>query len=386
MQIFKLYFKLVKKKILVMMVVCMVFIGATGMMLAIEKTKSTLYNQEKFQVAFQCDDYQNVLTTGLYQYLKDYCNFIPVKEKQIDMEGRLFFYNISAVIKIPEGFTENFQNDKEAYILKEEVTDQRSMVLLDLAVDQYLSVVRTYQKAEGLSLLEAVEKAGEDFKEDNAVSWYMEETKDYTIICKYYNYLAYGIWCICIICIAGIMLSINSVKLKNRIAIAPVSSVNLYLQLWMGSLLLTFFVTSFFIVFGFFFIHKKYLDIQILLMSMNAYLFSLCGVSFGFLTGFVVKNKKHIAPVVHTLLVVMCLLGGVFVPQKELSNKIWQIGCFLPTYWYVKNNQLISSFQQISASRWEDIFKNYGIIFGFAAVFFVIALIVGKRNLKMEAD
>ena len=73
----------------------------------------------------------------------------------------------------------------------------------------------------------------------------------------------------------------------------------------------------------------------------------------------------------------LSFLGGIFVPLEYMSSGVVAFARFLPTYWYVKANQIIDSYTGTSAQI--STYLSYiGIEFIFALAIFSAALAASK--------
>lgn len=76
--------------------------------------------------------------------------------------------------------------------------------------------------------------------------------------------------------------------------------------------------------------------------------------------------------------------SGVFVPQRLLGENVLAIAKFLPFYWYVENNDMVSGFFG-EAFAIEAYWRNVGIQSLFAVMLFAVALAVAKlKNARQK--
>ena len=106
----------------------------------------------------------------------------------------------------------------------------------------------------------------------------------------------------------------------------------------------------------------------------------LCAVTVGPWWGLA---QAFTASVIRNLLGLgMAFLGGVFVPQNMLSDEVLAVARFLPTYWYVRANNMLAGFST-------EIFDMHlywnaiGIQLLFALTAFALTLVASK--LKHQA-
>ena len=71
----------------------------------------------------------------------------------------------------------------------------------------------------------------------------------------------------------------------------------------------------------------------------------------------------------------MCFTSGVFIPQSLLSDKVITAARFLPAFWYVKVNNMLSG---ADAYDGKDVAQCMLIEVGFAVTFLLAALVVHR--------
>ena len=80
-----------------------------------------------------------------------------------------------------------------------------------------------------------------------------------------------------------------------------------------------------------------------------------------------------------------CFLGGVFVPQEILPDEVLKVAHYIPTYWYIKMNDLIKNMGKANNEFFSVFGKGIGIQLLFAATILVITIVIvrTKNNKKM---
>lgn len=78
-------------------------------------------------------------------------------------------------------------------------------------------------------------------------------------------------------------------------------------------------------------------------------------------------------------------LCGAFVPLSMIGENILVISRFLPSYWYVKLNDSLTSAVHVGDALLQEAFMTYGILLLFAAAFLCIALVIMKNRRTQDA-
>ena len=116
---------------------------------------------------------------------------------------------------------------------------------------------------------------------------------------------------------------------------------------------------------------------------INAFVFILFAMMLMLLISVISPKVSSLNMIAQVIGLGSSFLCGVFVPQSMLSETVIGIGKFLPVYWYVKANNMISGMNgEVFESR--DYMLCLGIQLAFTAALFFVALLVSrtKRNSK----
>lgn len=121
-----------------------------------------------------------------------------------------------------------------------------------------------------------------------------------------------------------------------------------------------------------------------LLEIINAFFFMMMSVSMAFMFCVMAAKSKHSDDLLNGISNIVGLgssfMGGAFVPQSVITDNILIIAQFLPTYWYVKLNDALTSASTLDTDLWQSAGLTYGILLLFAIAFFCIALVIMKHR------
>ena len=67
-----------------------------------------------------------------------------------------------------------------------------------------------------------------------------------------------------------------------------------------------------------------------------------------------------------------------------LPDFVLKIAHILPTYWFVKNNELIGTTEKFTSEVLKNLGINALVVIGFGLLFFVLTNIVSKKKIKAE--
>lgn len=382
MQVFKLYFHLLKKQLPSLLIYTAIFLSIIIYITINSKTSEVMiFNDNKVKTAFVNDDEDSELIQGLKNYLGNYCEFVPIPEDRTSQKDALFFRKVVYIIRIPHGFTKEFMKGENVKLEKTNVPNVAEAISVDLAIDRYLQTAHIYQKNSNIDEKKLVELVHNNLNIKTDVFIFSENTqKNHGLLVTYYNYICYGLVSILVLGVGMIMLSLHKLDIKRRNLVAPMSTTSMNIQLIIGNLVFTMVSVVILIGGGAIIIPGFELDKTTIYLMLSAFVFSISILSISFLVGITIKGKNAANAVANILALGMSFLSGVFVPQEILGNEILKVAAFTPSYWYVKANNIIGNLSEFSVNDLEEVYRCMMIQIGFAAAFFAIAMVISKKK------
>ena len=119
-------------------------------------------------------------------------------------------------------------------------------------------------------------------------------------------------------------------------------------------------------------------------MALNAFVFSLVGLSISFMVGSVLKSRNTMSAVTNVLTLGMSFTSGVFVPQYLLGEQVLSFAQILPTYWFVKFNNEIINMGSITSDTLRPLLGYMGMQLGIAVAVLAVALVIIKQKRQAE--
>ena len=123
---------------------------------------------------------------------------------------------------------------------------------------------------------------------------------------------------------------------------------------------------------------------EAVLLMLNAFIFifPVMALSYLVVTLFDSKNVITACGVVFSL--GFSFITGVFIPQFLLDEKILLIAKFIPSYYYVANNNKINEIANLNFQNLRPVLTNFLIQLGFALLFILITVYVAKKRETQE--
>ncbi|MBE5939701.1 MAG: ABC transporter permease [Lachnospiraceae bacterium] len=379
MQVFKLYFKVLRKYIGTMIMYVGIFIGITLGVIVPQAVR----NQEKNYTDEKCDfavfDYdESILSKALTAYLETTHNLKVIKnDNKETIQDELYIMNIHSVIRINEGFEEAFKTGKveeflETYVIPGTIT----ATLFEQNLNSYLSVVNTYIAA-GFSVDEATKKADEVAKTSTEIIENDEKAKAESALSIYFKYASWVFIAMCVSGITVVLIALNKKELRNRIECSAYKFVKMNMEIVLGVVVTGVIICAVFVVAALIVFPEQMLEPKAVLYVLNA----LCIMAVALAITFFISKVTDKVPVISLMSNViglgMAFLCGVFVPMEFLSDTVIKVARFMPVYWNIKALQIIDGIQEGSVGT---IFSYMGIQILFAVAILCIGMIIARRK------
>ena len=117
---------------------------------------------------------------------------------------------------------------------------------------------------------------------------------------------------------------------------------------------------------------------------INSFIFMICALTLAFLIGNIVNSKTAINGIINVVALGSSFLCGAFVPMEWLPNSVLTLAHILPSYWYIKTNEILKTMEIFNLKTMQPIIINMLVILGFSLVFILITNIVSNRKRKID--
>jgi len=138
-----------------------------------------------------------------------------------------------------------------------------------------------------------------------------------------------------------------------------------------------------YIILSFILIGNMMFTMHGLMYILNSFVFAICTLCIAFLLGNMIINKDAINGIINVIALGSSFLCGAFVPMEYLPKSVLSIAHILPSYYYIKNNNLISKIENIDLVNLKPILINMIILIVFALIFIIITNIITRRTRKI---
>ena len=379
MTVFKGYISIIKK---CLPMIFLYFIITTSISLgigsAMKSTPLQSFEATRLNIGIVDED-GGVLASGLSEYIGQAHHVEMLTSDESAIRESLFYHNIDYVVYIPENFEKVSLQDRQQLKVTS-VPNAYSAFYIEQRIDDFLNGVAVYVAAdysltEGMQLILAAgnEKVDVQILDINGNAG---KRADYTYLLEYLPYLFITAICSSLSVVIGVF---NNKEIRRKMLSSPVSlkrqnieQLSAFLILGIGFLMAALIVLTAVYGLGFW----QSVNLEYFLGNIACFLIVSLALAFG--VGLLVKPGETTTKVATIISLLMCFLGGVFVPIYLLSENVKKVSVFLPTYWYETNLQILMERNNLNAEFKTAIFKGYGIQMAFALACIGIVLAIVK--------
>lgn len=385
MQVFKLYYKIFSRGMIGAAIIYVVIFSILTLLFTNFNTSPVehAFVVEKCRVAI-IDKDKSVISTSLSNYIKNNAKYIEIKDTTEEgLKDALFFREAEYILIIPDNFGDQLFTDNKISLETMRIPNSSSGMLLDSMINKYLNTVELYIKADN-SIDIAIDKTVEDLGiKTNVVFTDVKKGPTMPSFLYYFNYLAYPIISILVLCISGITLAINEVDVKRRNYCSPISTNKFSYELFLGNLSISLVIYLVFVLYAAILYNKSFFTQTGLLVTLNGLIFTVVCLSLCFLISNLV-SQRTISAISTVLSLAACFFGGVFVPQELLSETVRNVAVINPVFWYVMVNNTLGSLNTINFKTLEPIIFAMIVQICFAVAFLSISLVIIKQKRRAE--
>lgn len=369
MIVFKTFLKVLNKcKVPILMYSAFLVFFSVFNMTANETTTS--FEKERPDLAIVNEDVNEGITASLIDYLKANSEEASY-ESEGEIDDALFYRDVNYVIYIPKGFREDFLAGKNPDVRIKSTGDYMAS-LAEMMLERYLNVANVYldKMDSERELVEAIEKTLNE-KVDVVMTTSLD-TGNLEKAATYYNFMNYCLLAGAIYIICLILSTFKEERIDKRTIVSSMNYKSFNRKLIFYNGLFTFILWLVYVLISVLIIGEVMFTIHGAMLILNSFVFSLCCLSLAFLIGNVLHNKEAINGIVNVIALGSSFLCGSFVPMEWLPRSVLNIAHVLPSYWYIKTNELVKTMEVIDWETSKVLFGNMIVILCFAISFTVI--------------
>ena len=350
MQLFKAFCMIGKRRITTISIYFIIYAAITIILSVTSKDSlSANFRTKELSVCVQDEDNSEV-SRALTAYLGSIHNLVEMENNPEVLQEHLYYRDIDYVLTIKEGFQDKvLKGESDSLVTNVKVPGSSAGYFADQQVTQYIQLVQLYLNG-GFSMDEALVKTIDSLENT-------ENVKNITFddnnqngkkeVFYFYQYLPY-VFILLLFCgLAPIIIIFQEKDMRNRINCSCQKLLERNLQLALGGGVYSICIWLLFIILGTVVYGGAMFSENALYAMLNSFVFLLISVALTLLFSCfnLGANVMNVVNSVSNILGLgMSFLGGVFVPQNMLSDKVLAFARFLPTYWYIRANNMLAGF------------------------------------------
>ena len=381
MIVFKTFLKVLNqcKTPIIMYTVFLIFFGGFRLQAEDNSTNFVATKPDIFLVNH--DEFVGI-TKSLIEYLEKTSNIISIKETEEAMDDALFYRDVSYIIEIPKNYRNDFLTNQNPKIEVKKTGDYEAS-LAEMQLERYLHLANIYHET-GMSEEDIIQNIESTLAKEVEVEITSKlDTSRLEKATSYYNFANYCILAGCIYVICLILSSFRNEAIQKRTIISSMNIREYNLKLLLSNSLFAFVLWAFYVGLSFILLGDIMFSIQGVYYMFNSFLFTFCAVTIAFLIGNLVHNKNAINGIVNVIALGSSFLCGAFVPMEFLPETVLNSSKVLPSYWYIKTNELLSELEVLTSDTIKPILVNMGVLILFSCLFIILTNLVSKRKRKI---
>lgn len=340
---------------------------------------SISFEASKPDILIVNNDGDNLITNNLINYLKKNCHLVTIKNDPQAQEDALFYRDVHYIIDIPKNYHEDFLNGNNSSLKIKSANDYQS-AYSEMLLSNYLKVANIYRQEikDETQLVNQINETLEkqiDVKMNNKI-----DTNSLAKASFYYNFLNY---CLLAGSVYVICLIINSFKQENILKRTVISKMNYQKYnrlLLLSNGLFAFSLWLFYVLLSLILVGKAMFTLQGLGYLINSFIFTFCALTIAFMIANLKINKDAISGIINVVALGTSFLCGAFVPMDYLPDFVLKIAHLLPSYWYIKTNELLKNMQLFNFENLKPVLLNMVILIIFSLIFIKITNYLTNKN------
>ncbi len=381
MQVFKQYFKIVRKSAFwSLYMYAIIFIAMTIMFSNSGGNVPSDFETTKCNVAIINKD-DSEFSNKLENYISSNSEVIDIEDDDESIRDSLFFRESEIVIIIPAGFGAAFISETPMELQTHSIPDSTSSIFVKNMINSYLTTTDLYISGSNITDMDKIDEiVRADLSINTPISLTSSnDTNENISLSYYFNYLSYPLLCMLILGVSIVSNIFTSRDLKMRNLCSPINVSKFNLQLFFGHAVLALIIWALFTIVSIVMYKGDMLTTRGLLFSINSLVFTIVALSLSFFIGNL-ATKTSVYAICNCVSLGSCFLGGAFVPQDMLSDFVIRLSIINPVYWYININNKLSALSIFNLETLKPILFEGLILLAFALAFLSMGLLAVKQK------
>lgn len=340
------------------------------------------FTASKPDILIVCEDEEKGLTKNLVEYLKSNSNVKEIEDKEEARNDALFYRDVNYIVYIPKNFRSDFLSHKNPKVDIKSTGDYQAS-LADMLLERFLNVANTYLEFD-FTEEEMLDNLNETLATNVKVEMTSKlDTDSLSKVALYYNFTNYCILAGSIYVICLILSSFKNEGVLKRTIISSMHYQKYNRILLTCNSLFAFVLWLFYILLSFLLFGSAMWTMHGAFYILNSFVFSLFALTLAFFLGNIIKNKNALNGIINVIALGSSFLCGSFVPMEWLPESVLDIAHILPSYYFIKSNEIIKTIEVFDFTSLKPIYMNMIIIVIFAIGFMIITSVIASKKRKL---
>ncbi|MBR4618544.1 MAG: ABC transporter permease [Bacilli bacterium] len=381
MTVFKAFLKILNKNKFIVILYSVFLITFGGFNMKNQST-TTNFSATKPDILVVNKDENKGITKNLIEYIKKNSKTVKIKDTEEARDDALFYQDVDYIIYIQKGYRNSFLQGNNPEIKVKSGINYNSS-LAEIILKRYINVSNTYRKSI-TNEDKLIKKINETL--NNKVDVKMTSKVDITSLAKitfYYNFASYSILACLVYVICLILASFKNEPVLKRTIISSMNYKKHNTILLLSNGLFSCLLWIIYVILSFVLLGKPMCSTTGIIYLINSFIFTVCATTLAFFIANLVTNKNAINGIVNVIALGSSFLCGAFVPMRYLPDSVLMIAHALPSYYYIKTNEKLTSIETLNFTTLKPLIINMITIIIFSILFIVLGNIVSKRKRKI---
>lgn len=370
MIVFKTIFKLIYKlKGLIILYTLMLF-GITILNETANKEVNNFTESKPDIIIINKDN--EYLSKNYIDYMSKHSNLRKDIDTNNDEEinDALFYRDINFVVYLDDSFTKDILNGKSPNV-KIKTTKDASSTYEKMMLDSYIKyalIYKDYYSDDSLT-----EKLNNTLEDHTKVSLKTElNINELQKVSNYYNFLNYAFLAGCVYVISMILSCIKEENVYKRTIISSYDYKKYNKIVLLANSILVIGMWLLYIIASIIIFKELMFSLNGILYMINSFVFAILSLVVGFCIGTITQNKNALGGIVNVVALGTSFLCGAFVPLNYMPNYVISIAHVLPSYYYISNNEIIKTTENLT----NEIIKNLSLNILIMLIFIIILMLI----------
>lgn len=376
MQVFKAFMKVMRTRLPSILPYVIVFMIVSVMISTIGGDEERFTAEEMKICIFDEDDTPQ--SHALAEFIAKGNELVELENDDDVILDSLYYASVDMVLTIKDGYAERLAaGETEDLFTTKHIHDSYAIALMDQLLSEYVVTVDGYM-AGGQDFDQAVESAIGTLSKETEVTLVTEDStmSKNEYFEGFFRYLPYILISIMLNGLCPVLIVMNRKDLRYRTNCSSIKVSSVSVQTFLASAVFVgviwlIFVVAGVILNGGLFVGTAWLAV------LNCLIFAMISALIAMLLSSFNVSDNVVGVITQVISLGMSFLCGVFVPMEMLSSGVISAARFLPAYWYVRANSMISGTEHFDGSK---VLLYMGIELGFAAALAVITLLIRRMK------